>query len=299
MAMRSSSIDRQGVLHLYHQMLRLRRLAHAGAVSPAWRGVESVPAGVVAALGPQDALTSAGGGGCAVAMLQGADAAELGLAGDADGDAGAPGWAVAAALLLARRSPRGQCVTVCLIEPGRASPRLHGLVRRASRARWPVVFVLPPRRAVPRGAAADAAGSPRPARPRRLARLDVDALDAVAVRFAASWALQHARGGSGPVLVQPQLLEPDWSGDGGQIAPANGLRCDPIERLLAWGRDQRLLGQCDCMRLEGLVRREIDRFLSVREDRAPAAAGSGVVAKGGIEPPTCGFSSGLQSVPLG
>jgi hypothetical protein len=280
MVMLSTSVDRQGVLHLYHQMLRLRRLSHVGAVSPAWRGVESVPAGVVAALGPQDAVASAGGGGRAVAMLQGADAAELGRSGEAAGDAAAPGWAVAAALSLARRSPRGQGVTVCLIAPGRGSPRLHGLVRRACRARWPVVFVLPPRHVVPGGASAGAAGSARHARPRRLARLDVDALDAVAVRFAVSWAVQHARSGSGPVLVEPQLLEPDWSGGGGQVALANELRCDPVERLLAWGRDQRLLGQCDCMRLEGLVMREVDDYRSLRDDRAAAAAGSEVVVQG-------------------
>jgi TPP-dependent pyruvate/acetoin dehydrogenase alpha subunit len=277
MALGTSSVDRQGVLHLYHQMLRLRRLSHAGGMSPAWRGVESVPAGVVAALGPQDAVASAGGGGRAVAVLQGADAAELGQAGEAAGDTGAAGWAMAAALSLARRSPRGQGVTVCLLAPGQAFPRLHGLVRCAGRARWPVVFVLPPRRALPRGASADALAAARPARPRQLARLDVDALDAVAVRLAVSWAMQHARSGSGPVLVQPRLLEPDWSGDGGQAALGNEFRCDPIERLLAWGRDQGLIGQCDCVRLEGLVRREIDGFVRGRGGRAPQAPRDEVV----------------------
>lgn len=236
--------DRSLARRLYRQMLRLRRFEAEAGLAAGWRGLESVPAGVIEALAPGDGVVESGPG--AVALLRGADPAAWlasGLAqpsrpGPAAPDAEATGSA-ALDSALARRVLAAGSVVVQFLPAGAGMPRGRGVVLQGPAPRQ-------------RGAGVSTV-------------LPVDALDAVAVWQAARQALALARAGEGPVLLACATRDSAGPPAPGPAAPRDPCS-DPIDRLLAWARDHLLLSHCDVVAIE----RSVDDELAAARQAAGA-----------------------------
>jgi hypothetical protein len=251
------TFTRREIGELYQQMWRLRRLAERAVVGPAWHGLESIPAGVLVALGPGERLA---------------------LGDPASDDHASDGLACLAAVSAAARSggvPHGRAerrqdddraAPVVVAAPGLAGRRLRELSRQLAQAGGPALLVMPPQLRWPRPGEAVAAGLAAALRAVDPLRFEVDGLDAVAVGRSVDRALRAARAAGTVVRLEPVLLDPDLAAAAGRAV--HDPHCDPIERLHAWGRDHGLLDQCDCAQLERAVEAEVEAAVAAMPMRS-------------------------------
>jgi 2-oxoisovalerate dehydrogenase E1 component alpha subunit len=186
---------------LYRTMATVRRI-DAGARDQERRGAlpglrtvagrEAVEVGAAAALDPARDLAFPAARDLGVAVTTGADAA-LALGGGSPRPADGSPITHAVAWALGAKLDRTGGVALVLLGHGDTAREVDEAKTTAAVSRLPVVFVGP-------------AG---PSRVQRMPVALVDGSDALAVHNAIARALDRARRGAGPTIVEPVLPEPD------------------------------------------------------------------------------------------
>lgn len=301
-------LDRQHLHGLYRQMLRIRRFeARCVELYQAqqirgflhlYDGEEAVAVGVMAALGPQDAVVATyREHGQALARGVPMDALMAEMLGKREGccrgrggsmhvfDGGrrffggnaivGGGLPLAAGIALADRQLRPGALTACFFGEGAVTEgAFHETMNLAMVWRLPVLFVCENNLYAMGMPLADAEAETeihRKAQAYRMPAAAVDGMDPVAVEAAAVRAAEHVRGGAGPFFLECRT----YRFRAHSMFDAQAYRSrdevdawrqrDPLERLRGWMSDNHMLTPAELAAIQAEVEAEVARAVAFAE----------------------------------